>query len=123
MTQTFFVTYSTGEYDDYQQHVYTIEGDDKLHVQLKLLYAVEQYLVAAEKEELARSKRPTLSTGHPKWLEKMQEYWEELEEAVIEIDGGVIETFDNCDLKNFDPKMVVTIQTVEEYIQHCRPMG
>jgi hypothetical protein len=133
--QTFFVTYNTGEYDSYQEHVYSIDAESKEAIFDEISRAIDVYVDYQEKYHAARSEldkkyRPknTKTAGKKDWEIWHQEYnkFNENNPYVywISFFGNKLAVFDEI---RFEDKMKaiesagLDIMTVNEYIESCRP--
>jgi hypothetical protein len=129
--QTFFITYNTGEYDSYSDHVYSIDAISKDEIVKELEKAVDEFIVyKSRRNVLDSTHRPEgKMSGQKQW----QEYYQKIKEFIQEY--GSTPPFQVYDfiLYPFDEIMesgkekaikdsCLEIYTIEEYIENSRPV-
>jgi hypothetical protein len=131
---TFFITYSTGEYDSYYEYVYTIDANSKEDLREEVSRAFDVYVDCQIKyhqasEEVDAKYRPKSSTAGER---QFKEYYAKLGEFYeaysyvrnFYVFGNPIAPFDKAmtsEKTEAFTKAMFEIYTVDEYIAHCRP--
>lgn len=134
--QIFFVTYNTGEYDSYCEHVYAINAVSKEALLAEIDRACDEYLdwhhkYRTERQRINDEFRPKnhKTAGEKQWKIYNQELNKFLEEFGtsrydMNVFGCKIPTFDELTVSGKDKAIAdsgLDIMTVEEYIESCRP--
>jgi hypothetical protein len=133
--KTFFVTYNTGEFDSYVEHVYSFDAESKEDLYAEIYKAIESYCdyswrFNAAKSEIIETYRPKnpKTAGQKQYLlynKKLMELYDkypgmcsltvygyQISLPNDLMDGSVEEACKSAALE---------IHSVEEYIQFCRP--
>jgi len=131
--QTFFVTYNTGEYDSYYEHVYSIDAESKEALYVEIHEAFDAFVDYQKKyrEELEKVKeyRSTSKTAGEKQYKKfhgmLKDFFEKYKFTNdFVVYGYEIPSFDETMTSNKDDafeKSSLEIHSVEEYIEFVRP--
>lgn len=133
--ETFFVTYNTGEYDSYYEHVYAIDAESKEALYVEIHDAFDAYVSYQTKYQEERNKidaqyRPKSSSAGEKqfklYHEKLKEFYEEWPCASdFIVFGYTIPPFDEamiCEKDDAFEKAGLEIHSVSEYIESVRPV-
>lgn len=130
--QTFFITYNTGEYDSYSEHVYAIDAISKDEITKELEKAVDEFIIH-------RNNRKTFDSMY-RPIGKMcdttqwKEYYTKVDEFIREHGyTPPFKIYNDINLYPFDEIMesgketailnsCLEIYTIEEYIEKCKPV-
>ena len=131
---TFFITYNTGEYDSYYEHVYTIDAESKgaLHEEVNRAFDVfvdYQTKCSEARKEVDYKYRPKSSSAGEKQFKeyhaKLNEYFEAYPYVNnFYVFGYPIAPFDEamiCEKEEAFSKAGFEIFTIDEYVEYCRP--
>jgi hypothetical protein len=132
--ETFFVTYNTGEYDSYHEHVYTIDSESKEALYQEIRNAFDEYVEYQTKYMEERKKvdkfRPETSTADKKEFSKYYTHLSTFYETYPNVADFFVY---DCAITPFDETMICKkdeafvksgfeIYTMEEYIEIRRPV-
>lgn len=134
--QTFFVTYNTGEYDSFYEHVYTFEAETKDDIHQEIIRSVNSYV---EYQHTYKKERKILDEKYRIKNTKTasEKQWKDWHTAFDEFNkkfpyvssltvfGYNIAIFDDIFIYNTVEETLkdssLDIMTVDEYIESCRP--
>lgn len=133
--ETFFITYNTGEYDSYREHVYVINAESKEALYEEISKAIDifennNYIYRTERNRIDELYRPknvktlgekVIKEYHQKLDEFFEKYSPQYNYIVF---GFYITPFDKTTVGTKDQAFYsanLKIYTVEEYIESCRP--
>ena len=131
---TFFVTYNTGEYDSYYEHVYAFDAESKEALYVEIHDAFDAYVEYQTKyregrkqiDEQYRPKSPNAGEKQfKKYNEKLKEFFETHPYATdFVVFGYIISQFDDvmiCEKDDAFSNACLEIHSVSEYIEFVRP--
>jgi hypothetical protein len=132
---TFFITYNTGEYDSYHDHVYTIDAESKKALYAGISRAFDVFVdyqkkyIEARKEVDAKYRPKTPGPGGERQFKeyhiKLNEFFETYPYVnSFYVFGYPIAPFDEvmiCEKDEAFKKAGFEIFTTDEYIEYCRP--
>jgi hypothetical protein len=132
--ETFFVTYNTGEYDSYHDHVYAIDAVSKEALYEEISNAFDNFSEYMKKyhkdhKELDDLYRPkSANAGEKQFKEyhiKLNEFYENNPYiSNFSVFGHKIAVFDEtmtCEKQEAFERSGFEIYTIEEYIERVRP--
>ena len=131
--QTFFVTYNTGQYDSYYEHVYAIDAESKEALYIEIDDAYDTYLAYHQKLREEREKvdkyRPTSSSAGEKqfkqYNDKLYQFLKNYPyKSNFTVYGYEIAAFDEIMIYEKDEVVAdsnLEIHSVDEYIEFVRP--
>jgi len=132
--ETFFVTYNTGEYDSYYEHVYAIDAESKEALYVEIHDAFDAYVEYQTKyregqKQVNEKYRPKSSSAGEKqyklYHEKLLEFYEKYPYVSdFVVFGYKIPSFDEAMTSEKDDVFSnagLEIHSVSEYIEFVRP--
>jgi hypothetical protein len=132
--ETFFVTYNTGEYDSYCEHVYAIDAESKKSLYEEISKAFDTYVAyetkyREDRKQIDEQFRPkSANAGEKQYKEyhiKLNEFYENnpyISNFIVF--GYNIALFDEtmtCEKQEAFERSGFQIYTIEEYIERVRP--
>lgn len=133
--QTFFVTYSTGEYDSHCEHVYTIDAASKEELLAEIDRACDRF---CDKMHDWKNNRRLLdekfrpknykAAGEIQWKtyhQELNKFFEKFDfQRSLVVFGKSIAPFDDLTSSSCKEEAIqssdLSVMAVEEYIEHCR---
>lgn len=124
---TFFISYTTGEYDSFYEHAYTFDAESK-----EALLAEVERAVNAFKEYETKRREARKAIDEYRGSRSSEEYlakWQEFRTNYPRVDnlhvfGHWIALFDNVMSEEVEEVLYragFQIHTIDEYIEICRP--
>lgn len=115
----YVVEYSTGMYDSFCEHIYTLEAESETDIQLWILAAIEQWkLVSAEHRKLYDD--PLRQSDILKWNEKYQEFITRNNVWGLDVNGYQFALPDELN-QNFDHLTMFGITELHEWFENTKP--
>lgn len=116
----FVIEYTTGEYDSYSEHIYTMEAEFETDIQLWILAAIEEWkLVSAEQKNLYND--PLRQTDILKWNEKYWEFITNNRVFSLVVNGYQIALPELEDLKQNELD-IFTITELDQWFEDSKPI-